>query len=153
MEFDEIAAEIHRIITGRKTNKHAVQKMASLLGKSQQTIYDCLYGRIKINLEFIKAAVEATGDPDIKAFLEPGGWILFKKPDANKVSSSFEKEVNDVFMAVSHLSESIKDAIRDGRIDNQELAELKRLRVEIAKQTDEVMVLAENMNLKGKVIQ
>ena len=148
MEYDEIAAEIHRIITGRKENKHAVQKIASILGKSQQTIYDCLYGRIKINLEFIKAAVEATGDPDIKEFLEPEGWILLKKPDSSKVSESFEKEINDVFMAVSHLSGSIKNAIRDGRIDSQELAELKRLRVEIARQTDEVMILAEEMHKK-----
>ncbi len=148
MEYDDIAAEIHRIVTGRKKNKHAVQKMASILGKSQQTVYDCLYGRIKINLEFIKAAVEATGDPDIKAFLEPEGWTLYKKPDLSNISSSFEKEVNDVFTAVSHLSESIKEAIRDGRIDNQELADLKRLRVEIARQTDEVMILAEEMNKK-----
>ena len=146
MEFEEIASEIHRIITGRKENKQAVQKMANILGKSQQTIYDCLYGRIKINLDFIRAAVEATGDPDIKSFLEPDGWILYKKPVADEITSNFEKEVNDIFLAVSHLSESIKDAIKDGRISQQELAELKRLRVEIAKQTDEVMMLAENMH-------
>ncbi len=77
MGFEEIASEIHRIITGRKENRQAVQKMAAILNKSQQTIYDCLYGRIKINLDFIRAAVEATGDPDIKAFLEPTGWVLY----------------------------------------------------------------------------
>ena len=91
MEYDEIAAVIHRFVTGRKENKHAVQKMSSILGKSQQTIYDCLYGRIKINLDFIKAAVEATGDPDIKAFLEPEGWMLLKKPNLENISSSFHK--------------------------------------------------------------
>ena len=67
MDFEDIASEIHRIITGRKENKHAVQQMAEILGKSQQTVYDCLYGRIKINLDFIKAAVHATEDPDIKS--------------------------------------------------------------------------------------
>ena len=148
MEFEEIAPEIHRIITGRKENKQAVQKMANILGKSQQTVYDCLYGRIKINLDFIRAAVEATSDPDIKAFLEPEGWALYKKPVTGEISPNFEKEVNDIFLAVSHLSESIKDAIKDGRIDQRELAGLKRLRVEIAKQTDEVMTLAENMHNK-----
>ena len=148
MEFEEIASEIHRIITGRKENKQAVQKIACTLGKSQQTIYDCLYGRIKINLEFIKAAVEATGDPDIKSFLEPEGWILYKKTCSEEITSNFEKEVNDIYLAVSHLSESIKDAIKDGRIDQQELAELKRLRIEVAKQTDEVMMMAENMHNK-----
>ena len=148
MELEEIASEIHRIITGRKKNKQAVQKMATILCKSQQTIYDCLYGRIKLNLDFIKAAVEATGDPDIKAFLEPKGWILYKKPVADEITSNFEKEVNDIFLAVSHLSESIKESIKDGRIDQRELAELKRLRVEIAKQTDEVMMLAEKMHGK-----
>ena len=146
MEFEEIASEIHRIITGRKENKQAVQKMAAILNKSQQTIYDCLYRRIKINLDFIRAAVEATGDPDIKAFLEPTGWILYKKPASDEITSNFEKEVNDIFLAVSHLSESIKDAIKDGRIDQHELAQLKRLRIEIAKQTDEVMMLAESMH-------
>lgn len=146
MEFEEIASEIHRIITGRKENKQAVQKMAAILNKSQQTIYDCLYGRIKINLDFILAAVEATGDPDIKAFLEPEGWILYKKPAASEITTNFEKEINDIFLAVSHLSESIKESIKDGRIDQQELAQLKRLRIEIAKQTDEVMMLAENMH-------
>lgn len=148
MEYEEIASEIHRIITGRKKNKQAVQKIATRLGKSQQTIYDCLYGRIKINLDFIRAAVEATGDPDIKVFLEPEGWILYKKPATDEITSSFEKEVNDIFLAVSHLSESIKESIQDGRIDQQELADLKRLRVEIAKQTDEVMMLAESMHKK-----
>ena len=148
MEFEEIASEIHRIITGRKENKQAVQKMATILGKSQQTIYDCLYGRIKINLDFIRAAVEATSDPDIKAFLEPAGWTLYKKPTASEITSNFDKEVNDIFLAVSHLSESIKESIKDGRIDQQELAQLKRLRVEIAKQTDEVMMLAESMHNK-----
>lgn len=148
MDFEDIASEIHRVVTGRKENKQAVQKMAAILGKSQQTIYDCLYGRIKINLDFIKAAVQATEDPDIKTFLEPEGWILYKKPDSAKISSSFEKEINDVFLAVSHLSESIKDAIMDGRIDSHELADLRRLRVEIAKQTDEVMLLAEKMHKK-----
>lgn len=146
MEFGEIASEIHRIITGRKANKQAVQKMAAILNKSQQTIYDCLYGRIKINLDFIRAAVEATGDPDIKAFLEPDGWILYQKPASDEISSNFEKEVNDIFLAVSHLSESLKESIKDGRIDQQELAQLKRLRIEIAKQTDEVMILAERIH-------
>ena len=76
MDFEDMASEIHRIITGRKENKRAVQQIAEILGKSQQTIYDCLYGRIKINLDFIKAAVQVTEDPDIKKFLEPKGWIL-----------------------------------------------------------------------------
>jgi len=148
MEFDEIASEIHRIITGRKENKQAVQKIACILGKSQQTVYDCLYGRIKINLEFIRAAVEATGDPDIKAFLEPAGWVLNKKPVPDEITSNFEKEVNDIYFAVSHLSESIKDAIKDRRLDRQELARLKRLREEVARQTDEVMMLAEEIYTK-----
>ena len=56
MDFEDIASEIHRIITGRKENKHAVKQMAEILGKSQQTVYDCLYGRIKINLDdFVKS--------------------------------------------------------------------------------------------------
>ena len=56
-----------------------------------------------INLDFIKSAVQATGDPDIKSFLEPKGWILYKKPELGEISSNFEKEVNDVYMAVSNL--------------------------------------------------
>ncbi len=149
MDLEAISSEVHRIITGRKENRQAVQKIAAILGKSQQTIYDCLYGRIKINLDFLKAAVQATEDPDIKRYLEPEGWALYKKPESGKISSSFEKEINDVFLAVSHLSESIKEAIKDERIDNCELAQLRRLRVEIAKQTDEVMLLAEKMNKKN----
>ena len=46
MDFEDITPWIHRIITGRKENKHAAQKMAEILGKSQQIVYDCLYGRI-----------------------------------------------------------------------------------------------------------
>jgi hypothetical protein len=148
MDFKDMASEIHRIITGRKENKHAVQQMAEILGKSQQTVYDCLYGRIKINLDFIKAAVHATEDPDIKSLLEPKGWILYKRPELDEISSNFEKEVNDVYIAVSNLLRSMKTAIKDGQIDQQELAELKRLRVEIAKQADEVLLLAENLHNK-----
>lgn len=143
MDFEDMASEIHRIITGRKENKHAVRQIAEILGKSQQTVYDCLYGRIKINLDFIKAAVQATGDPDIKSFLEPNGWVLYKKPELGEISSNFEKEVNDVYLAVSNLSQSVKTAIVDNQIDKQELAELKRLRAEIAKQADEVILLVE----------
>jgi hypothetical protein len=145
MDFEDIASEIHRIITGRKENKHTVKQLAEILGKSQQTVYDCLYGRIKINLDFIKAAVLATEDPDIKKILEPKGWVLYKKPGLGKISKNFEKEVYDVFMAVSNLSRSIKASMEDGKIDAQELAELKRLRVEIAKQADEVILFAEDM--------
>jgi hypothetical protein len=94
------------------------------------------------------AAVHATEDPDIKCFLEPKGWILYKKPELNEISSNFEKEVNDVYIAVSNLLQSMKKAIEDGQIDQQELAELKRLRVEIAKQADEVLLLAENLHNK-----
>lgn len=148
MEFEEIASEIHRIITGRKENKQAVQKISCILGKSQQTIYDCLYGRIKINLDFIRAAVEATGDPDIKAFLEPSGWALYQKPATGDITSNFEKEVNDIFLAVSHLSESIKEALKNKKIDRPELAHLKRLRAEVARQTDEVMLFAEEIYTK-----
>lgn len=150
MEFEEIAPEIHRLITGRKENKQAVQKMSCILGKSQQTVYDCLYGRIKINLEFIRAAVEATGDPDIKAFLEPDGWVLYKKPLPGEMTQNFEKEVNDIFLSVSHLIEFIKEAIKDGRLDRQELAHLKRLRTEVERQTDEVMMLAEEIYTKKR---
>jgi len=149
MDFEDITPEIHRIITGRKENKHAVQKMAEILGKSQQAVYDCLYGRIKINLDFIKAAVQATEDSDIKAFLEPKGLILYKKPELDTIFLNFEKEVNDVYMAVSNLARSIKEAISDGLIDNLELSTLKRLRADIAQQADEVIFLAENMH-KGK---
>ena len=46
MDFEDIALEVHRIITGGKENKHAAQKMAEILGKSQQTVFDCLNGRI-----------------------------------------------------------------------------------------------------------
>ena len=53
------------------------------------------------------------------------------------------------YMAVSNLARSIKEAISDGLIDRIELAKLKRLRVEIAQQADEVIFLAENMH-KGK---
>lgn len=67
MDFEDIAFEIHRIITGRKENKHAVKQLSEILGKSQQTVYDCLYGRIKINLDFIKATVHVTEDPDLKS--------------------------------------------------------------------------------------
>ncbi len=143
MDFEDMASEIHRIITGRKENKHAVRQIAEILGKSQQTVYDCLYGRIKINLDFIKAAVQATEDPDIKSFLEPNGWVLYKKPELGEISSNFEKEVNDVYMAISNLSRSVQTAIADNQVDQQELAELKRLRVEIAKQADEVILLVE----------
>ncbi len=55
-------------------------------------------------------------------------------------------------MAVSNLSRSIKTAIEDGKIDAQELAELKRLRVEIAKQADEVILFAENIYKNKKAI-
>jgi hypothetical protein len=81
------------------------------------------------------------------------GWILYKKPDTGELSTNFEKEVYDVFMAVSNLSRSIKKAIEDEKIDAQELAELKRPRGEIAKQADEVILFAENMYKKRKLFR
>ena len=102
--------------------------------------------RCQINGLYIRFLVHATEDPDIKSFLEPEGWVLHKKPKLEEISSNFEKEVNDVYIAVSNLLRSMKAAIEDGQIDQQELAELKRLRVEIAKQADEVLLLAENLH-------
>jgi hypothetical protein len=93
-----------------------------------------------------KHAVHATEDPYIKSIPEPKGWILYNKPELGDISSSFEKAVNDVYMAVFNFSRSIKTATADEQIDKQELAGLKRLRVDIVKQADEVILLVENLH-------
>ena len=38
MNFEEIASEIHRIITGRKENKHAVKQLDEILQNKDQSL-------------------------------------------------------------------------------------------------------------------
>jgi len=144
MDNAALASELRRIITTRHENKGTVKTIADALGLAEVTIYDYLHGRIKISLDFIKAAAAATNDPDIKKHLEPEGMTLVKNPDIKQTSGSILKELNDVYMAAAAIQETIQSAIEDGRITSGELSKIERTHENLHLQSSEVLSIIRN---------
>ena len=153
MDTKAIASELHRFLTGRKENKGAVVKIADKLGLSKHTVYDYLYGRIEMSLDFLKAAAAVTDDPDVKRFLEPDGMVLSRKPDLGAVTQNLEKEMNDIYLAVATLQGELRSATEDEHIDSAELARIKRFQDEVIKQTNEIVAIAEDAFKNNRRLQ
>lgn len=142
MDMKAVAEEIRMVITCRPENKHAVCRISEKMGLKKSTVYDYLYGKIKMSLPFIKASAEVTNDPDIKKFLEPSGMVLVKKPDLGEIGTNFHKEVNDVYVALAAFQVSVQEAIADNSVTSAELAKIKRARDDMRFQADEIVALA-----------
>lgn len=152
MDNAALADELHRIITTRHENRGAVRKIAAALGFADVTVYNYLTGRIKISLDFLKAAAAATNDPDVKKYLEPEGMVLVKKPDVQSTSGSILKELNDVYLAAASIQETIQAAIQDGRITSGELSKIERTHENLHLQSSEVLSIIRNARETNKKI-
>lgn len=112
MENDAIASELKLVLLYREDsrNEGAVTKIASILGLAKRTIYDYLDGRIKINLPFLHACVIATnGDPDIKKFLEPVGWMLIPRGEHHPDKCTLAEECLDDVPALAEFHRVLND--------------------------------------------
>jgi transcriptional regulator with XRE-family HTH domain len=124
---DEIASELHGILTTRTENKGSIKEIAYALNLSEATVYSYLYGKIKMSLRFLHAAVEATnGDPDVKKFLEPRGWCLGRSTVALNPSKNWEKELGDIGIATGNLHTVVRESLRDGIIAPSEHVSVRR---------------------------
>ena len=122
----ETAAELHRIITMKRANRGAVGRIADRRDIADSTVYDYLSGKILCDHEFIKDAFLATGDPEIRAMLEPEGWVLTAAL-GNDHARDPEKEIGDVNLASAALLAYLREAQADGRFERDELDKAERL--------------------------
>ena len=152
MDIKAIAQDIKTTVLYSGRHDGAVIRIAELTGLSRRTVYDYFDGTIKMTLDFIKAAVIATdGDPEIKKHLEIPGWELVRKVTAVAPKSDLEKELGDVSISASMLHQKVRDAVGDGNISRNELAEIKKLAGDVSHQLAEVMAMVapdENAKLR-----
>lgn len=128
LEQQELAAEYHRVLTSKPENRGAVARIAEILGLSESTVYDYLYGKIKIGRRFEHAAFQATNDPEIRAMLEPQGWRLAPDPAHRKPSGDVEREMGDAHMVLGQLHQALRDGVKgDNRLDRVERETVRRL--------------------------
>ena len=124
---EERTAELHRILTGKPANRGAVGRIAELRDVADATVYDYLYGKIIIDVDFISDAFLATGDPEIKAMLEPEGWVLMPLKGSADATGDPEREVGDVNLAISRLLEHLRKSLEDGKLDPEEIDRAEQL--------------------------
>ena len=124
---DELVAELHRILTTKSENAGAVGRIAKRRGLAEATVYDRLYGKIIIDVDFIIDAFLETGDPEIKAMLQPEGWVLVPATGSGAATADPEREVGDVSLALSALHGHLREALSDGRLSPSEIDRAERL--------------------------
>lgn len=142
MDNDVMASELHTAITCKNSNKGSVKKIAKTLGLEDRSVYDYLYGKIKISLDFLLAAVTATdGDPDIRKFLEPEGWRLQPERNCKAPTDNIEKEMLDVLVAISDLAEFARKAVLEKNLTPEVMTEIHKKAGNVMRQLSEVMNL------------
>jgi len=116
----------NRLIYSSDIDNQVVPRIAEILGVAKRTAYDVLDGRIKLSLDYLHAAVIATdGDPEIRKYLEPDGFILNKMPTCAS-TRNLESETTDIILAASTLIEHIRLATADGKITKPEKTQLTK---------------------------
>jgi hypothetical protein len=135
---DELTAELHRILTTKAENAGAVGRIARRRGLAESTVYDRLYGKIIIDLDFILDAFLATSDPEIKAMLQPEGWVLVPAAGTGNATGDPEREVGDVSLALSALHGHLRAALADGRLSPNEIDRAERLLEKLRRETADI---------------
>ena len=124
LSYEAIAQEVGMIL--KYQFRGVINKIASLMRLSPNTVYDYADGRIKPSPAYLHAAVIVTdGHPDVKKFLEPEGWILVKKAVVSPDKQTMAEECLD---DLPHLA-----------LYHQVLADLKSTRTEVIMAKDAVI--------------
>jgi hypothetical protein len=128
-----------------QTHRGSVKGVAQRARLAERTVYDqCTDGRLNPSVEVIRAAFEETGDPRLKALLEPKGWHLVPRQPAQAPTQDWERELGDVHLAAAALQHEVRQGLEgDNRLDRHELVAVRRRLSELRHQIDEVEDLAD----------
>lgn len=123
-DMEAVADELQQALLYEDGNEGVVKRVAEIMDLKKRTVYDYLYGRTKLSLDFIKAAVVATnGHPRIKRLLEPEGWVLVPECKCAPMKD-VEKELGDVYVSAASLHREVREALKDGVVSRREKANL-----------------------------
>jgi len=142
MKLDDagISEELKTAIIYDDNDQGVVGRIAKRINKTPRTVYAFLDGDIRMTLEFLHAAViETSGHPVIKRFLEPEGWELIQRVGGNEGQPEDpEKEVGDIYLKLSATHASIREAMKDGKIDPSEKKSIEKTLVGLKKEIADV---------------
>jgi len=114
-------------------HRGCVERVAEVAGLARRTVDEyATDNRKTVPVNVIKASWLVTEDPRLKRLLEPEGWTLVPKDEALAPTSDWEKEIGDVYMAVTGILDEVRKAIEDGKIDRNEEVGI-RARINAAK--------------------
>ena len=125
-------------------HRGSIKQVARVMRVAERTVYDyCTDGRLNPPAAVFRAGFQVTGDPDLKAVLEPEGWELQPRSLAQPATRDFEREIGDVGLALSGVLQEVRGALgNDGVIDKNELVAILRRLAEARHELDEVEALA-----------
>lgn len=99
----------------------SIEKVADLLGDTYNYVHAQTHERVNPHIKVIRAAFLVTGDQRFKRELEPDGWELVRKRQAQGKIKSMEGEAVDVVVATSDVIREIRKSIEDGKVTADEL--------------------------------
>ena len=121
------------------------------MGETYNHVHKQVSGYTNVHVNTIKAAFVVTGDPRLKRELEPEGYELVHKREAEALRCP-ESEATDIILQSSNLIEKIRQAVKDGRITQSEVLELEKCFCDVERELIEartaVRSMAENRSPK-----
>lgn len=108
----EMASDIKNfLLYSEDADPAALNRIAEIMKVKKRTLYDYLDGRIKLDLDFLHAAVMATdGHPEITQYLEPDKFKLRKIDDqCVPDKETLSEECLDEYPAVAEFHRRILD--------------------------------------------
>ena len=131
-DMEEIAADLQAVLLyDGAIDPGVISRIAAELGCKPRTVYSVLDGSIKISLDFLHAAVIATGgDAEARRYLEPEGFCLTPcessiVPDKETVSEeclddlgkvyAFHQVLNDPKSKLIDVKRALEEAITELR--------------------------------------
>lgn len=110
-----------------------VGEIAEIMGVARRTVYSILDGQIKISLDFLHAAVIATGgDPEVRKYLEPDGYEL-DRCKCDYTAKSLAEECLDDVPALAQYHKVLNDP-------KSRSADVKRAVVEVVSELNQNMM-------------
>lgn len=118
----------YEVFIARRDGRVSITALALASGFAESTIYEIVSDHRREKPVWLwRAAFETSGDHRFKMQMEPQGWILIPDPRFTRpATTSLTAELTDPILAASQALEALRQALRDGRIDPQENAEIRR---------------------------
>lgn len=124
-------------------NRGLIEEVADRMGESYNHVHKQVSGYVNIHVNTLKAAFLVTKDPRLKRELEPEGYELVQKRNAEALRCP-ESEATDIVLQSSNLIEKIRQALADGKITQSELLDLEKSFCDVERELIEARTAVRN---------